>query len=245
MEHFRKVIKNLLIIAVVFGFYLIVRSFSANNFGDAFSNARSVLSFQRSLGVPSEYTVQKMFVDNLNVARIFNTYYMYAHFVGTLSFLVVSYLWNQTVFCRIRDLLIGVTVVGGIVHLAYPLAPPRMLGGFIDFGKVVGPDPYQTGVSEFANQIAAMPSLHVAWAVIVSYGIYLLLGKWGVAGYLHAVFTALVVVVTGNHYWMDVAVALLIFAVVFRSYGKWKQSETSSDLLTRTENDGKIVSCKA
>ena len=40
--------------------------------------------------------------------------------------------------------------------------------GFIDTAKVFGPDPYSLGIAKAANEFAAMPSLHVGWALLIA-----------------------------------------------------------------------------
>jgi hypothetical protein len=80
-----------------------------------------------------------------------------------------------------------------------------------------GPNPYHSeGVREFANQYAAMPSLHVGWALIVAYGVIRISKsrfRWLIL--VHPIMTTLAVVLTANHYWLDgiVAAAMVAWAV--------------------------------
>jgi hypothetical protein len=63
-----------------------------------------------------------------------------------------------------------------------------------------------------ADQLSAMPSVHVAWAVLIA---MVVIGssssRWRWAVLVHPALTAVVVVITGNHFWLDgvVAVALI------------------------------------
>ena len=65
---------------------------------------------------------------------------------------------------------LGIAWAGAlIIHLLFPLAPPRMMDGFVDTMAKFGPSIYPDNPLEgAANQIAAMPSLHFAWAMIVA-----------------------------------------------------------------------------
>jgi chromate transport protein ChrA len=68
-----------------------------------------------------------------------------------------------------------------------------------------------------ADSLSAMPSVHVAWAVLVAWAVYRLgSGAWRWLGIAHAVLTAFVVVVTANHFWADgiVAVAVLVLCAL-------------------------------
>jgi hypothetical protein len=68
---------------------------------------------------------------------------------------------------------------------------------------------YSTGLA--ADQLSAMPSVHVAWAVLIGYYMWRISSsRWRYVGPVHACLTALVVVVTGNHWWADGFVAVLI-----------------------------------
>jgi hypothetical protein len=104
------------------------------------------------------------------------------------------------------------------VHLLVPLAPPRMFPqwGFVDTMATLGPDAYAGRSGAVANQIAAMPSLHVGWALLIAYVAWRCAPRWlALVASAHAAVTVLVVVVTANHFWLDgiVAAALLALAV--------------------------------
>ena len=62
-----------------------------------------------------------------------------------------------------------VTFVALVIHLVFPLAPPRMMTGFVDTMREFGPNIYpKNALDGAANQIAAMPSLHFGWAMIAA-----------------------------------------------------------------------------
>jgi hypothetical protein len=85
-----------------------------------------------------------------------------------------------------------------------------MLPGFIDTAAVHGQSVYG---GTAANELSAMPSVHVAWAVLVAwYTMRVGRGRWRYLGPAHAIVTVLVIVVTANHWWLDgvVAIAVLV-----------------------------------
>lgn len=107
-----------------------------------------------------------------------------------------------------------------MLHLLFPLAPPRMLpaAGLVDTGQVYGPTVYGAtpATDTMANQFAAMPSLHVGWAVMVAVGLIVATGsRWRWLWLLHPAITLLVVVGTANHYWLDAIVVVALLAVAF------------------------------
>ena len=76
--------------------------------------------------------------------------------------------------------MVSITLAGLIVHLALPLAPPRMFPnlGFVDTARVFGPASYGAGspYEGFANQFAAMPSLHFGWALVIAWAVIVAAG---------------------------------------------------------------------
>jgi membrane-associated phospholipid phosphatase len=90
-----------------------------------------------------------------------------------------------------------------------------MMPGFIDTGLTFGQSVYGPESSGgVANQFAAMPSLHVGWAALIALSMILITrSKWRWLWLLHPIITFSVVVVTGNHYWLDGIAALLLIVV--------------------------------
>ena len=96
------------------------------------------------------------------------------------------------------------------------VAPPRFLPdlGYVDLSWNYGPSVYSGDVSTgVSDQFAAMPSIHVAWAAVVSFGIVAAsASRWRGLFLLHVVVTMLVVAATGNHWWLDGIIAILLLA---------------------------------
>ena len=112
--------------------------------------------------------------------------------------------------------MIALTGAALVVHVVYPLAPPRMFAqwGFVDTMATLGPNAYAGASGDLANQFAAMPSLHVGWAALIAYVVRRTGPRWlARLALVHVVLTVLVVVVTANHYWVDGVVALVLLGV--------------------------------
>jgi hypothetical protein len=70
------------------------------------------------------------------------------------------------------------------------------------------------GLGRFTNELAAMPSLHVGWAVWVAWALYPLVSKpWRLTAIAYAAGTSVVVVATGNHWVLDVLVGAVVLPV--------------------------------
>ncbi len=198
---------NIALLAVLWFLYAYVRNLTRDTQSIALGNAARLLDIESALGIDIEGALQSA-VHWPQAFVAANTYYL-LHFPVTLTVLALAF-WRlrNTVFPVVRNSLIGCTAAALVIHLVVPMAPPRMLPGFIDSGVAFGPDPYAVAGSGSANQLAAMPSMHVAWAILVGYAIWHLcshrVGK--VVGVIHPLVTALVVIVTGHHFVSDVAI---------------------------------------
>src|SRR6185436_17975648 len=88
--------------------------------------------------------------------------------------------------------------------------------GFVDTARVVGPASYGAGspYKGFANQFAAMPSLHFGWALVIAWAVLLATkSRWRYFVLLHPVLTLAAIVLTANHYWLDAVAAAALFGV--------------------------------
>ena len=115
--------------------------------------------------------------------------------------------------------MFGTTFSALVIHVAFPLAPPRMFDemGFVDTLQKHGPKIYDAeAISNTANQIAAMPSLHVGWALIGAWAIIKAsTSRWRWIAALHPAGMTAAVVLTANHWWLDAIIAALLVAVVW------------------------------
>ncbi|HEY7100313.1 MAG TPA: phosphatase PAP2 family protein [Mycobacteriales bacterium] len=215
---------ELLVIAVMFGAYKLGRIVAAKHVGTAFDNAYVVWDLERMLRLPDELSVQALMMHNTVVIKSANVYYAAVHFPATAAFLIWLYLRRPGDYLWIRRTLALLTASGLLVHLAIPVAPPRMLSalGFVDTAAVYGPAVYgPPNQNTLADQYAAMPSLHIGWAVMVAIGIIATTRThWRWLAVLHPIATTLVVIGTANHFWLDGMVALSLLAaslIVVRS----------------------------
>ena len=144
-----------------------------------------------------------------------NLYYASVHAPLTGAVLLWLSIWRPQAYPRVRWTMVSVTGLALIGHIVFPLAPPRMMPGFVDTGLRFGQSVYGPDMASGpANQFAAMPSLHVGWAALIALSMILITrSKWRWLWLAHPIITFAVVVVTANHYWMDGIVVLILLAV--------------------------------
>ena len=219
--------RELLLITGLLLFYKYGRSLVSGETSRAVHHARAVIGVERELRIFTEERLQQAVIGaGHTVEWLLNVYYLFAHVVVTASVFLWLYLRQQSTYVRFRRVMIVMTLAGLVLHLLYPLAPPRMFPnlGFVDTGRIVGPASYGRGsaYSGFANQFAAMPSLHFGWALAVAWSVILATRsrlRWLVV--LHPVLTLAAIVLTANHYWLDAIVAGLLFGAALL-FDRWR-----------------------
>jgi membrane-associated phospholipid phosphatase len=191
----------------------------------AFVDAGKVLSFERSLHLDPERALDHWLAHQQVLAFLASNFYSNAIFAVTFGF--AAYIWwrRPDLYRNLRFDLILANLIGFAVFWAFPVAPPRMLSGFIDVVQTAGGvGAWHDTLIKHADQFAAMPSMHLGYAVWCS------VVAWRVAshhsakvkalifGTAYPLLTAFIVMSTGNHYLTDVvagtAVTFLAIAIV-------------------------------
>ncbi|MEO6653555.1 MAG: phosphatase PAP2 family protein [Ilumatobacteraceae bacterium] len=206
--------------------YRYVRTLSRTDLGAAFRHARKVVRLENWLGLPFEDNLQRFLLDHPLIIKFLNHYYVWFHFPVVISLLVWLYLRHPDRYRPIRNLLAFSTFTALIIHLAFPLAPPRMMDGFVDTMAKYGPSIYpDNALDGAANQIAAMPSLHFAWAMIEAIAVVSVVRtRWRWVAVVHPVLMTLAIIATANHWWIDAAAAgflVLLGIGLYRMLRAW------------------------
>lgn len=144
-------------------------------------------------------------------------YYDNAHFVVTFG--VLAWLWvaRPRQYRRWRSVLVIINLIGFAVFWAYPMAPPRMLPGFVDTVAVthaIG-SWHSGGLSASANQYAAMPSLHLAWAAWSALAVCCTTRRRAIRAVaaVYPLLTVFAVLATANHLLIDSTAGLATAAL--------------------------------
>jgi len=191
----------------------------------AFVNARALLSFEARVGLDPERALDHWLAHQHVLAFVLSTFYSNGIFAVTFAF--AAWLWwkRPDIYRPLRNYLVLTNLLGFAVFWAFPVAPPRMLPGFIDVVSVSGGfGSWHDSLIKHADQLAAMPSMHLGYAVWCSFVAWRLARQHSakvaalVFGIGYPSVTALVVMATGNHYLLDVvagavAAAIAVFAV--------------------------------
>jgi hypothetical protein len=201
-------------LALVFG-YSLARLFVVDP-ATGYRNARYLWALERALHLPSEAGLQHELLHWPVLLRVANEYYASAHFPLTAVFLFWVYVFRHDAWRWVRNAMTVFTATSLIVEALLPMAPPRLVPAFgmVDTGVALGQSVYPARTdSGVANQFAAMPSVHVGWALLVGAGVVLVArGAWRWLALVHPLLTLAVVTITANHYWSDGVVAATLVA---------------------------------
>jgi len=197
--------------------YETVRGVAESNPAVAFSNARAIVDFEQSTGLFFEQGLQAWAMGQRVLIDMANFMYVNSHFVMTTGALVWLYLRHNDRFYFVRNMFMiamGLALVG---YVLMPTAPPRFFPelGFVDTIAYYVNVKHDSGlVALFFNPYAAVPSMHVAFALMISIPA-LLVVRSRVAKVLWAAYPVVVtfvVIVTGNHWFMDAVAGAFVAA---------------------------------
>jgi hypothetical protein len=218
-------IRQLALFAGAYYLYRIVRGFVDGQAGLAFENARTLVDLERSLGLFFEPGLQAWARGEEWLLTGANWMYVNSHFVVTTTFLIWLYIARNHAFYYVRNMFMvamGFALAG---YLAYPTAPPRFMPewGFTDSVAAFVGEGAENSANVLYNPFAAVPSMHVAFALMIAIPAFFLVRK-RVLKALWAVYPAVVtfvVVVTANHFWMDALLGAMVAAASasLASYG--------------------------
>jgi PAP2 superfamily len=235
----RRVARELVLVVVLAAVYEYIGKNMVQAGWAAGRHALSVVSAERFLGLFHEQAVQAPFIRWDTVTDAFNLYYGGTHFLVPAVALGWLLLRHPERYARARTSLAVATAVGFVCFWLYPVAPPRMLPGsfgIADTLRDAGPGHVEsTLITTAGDQYASMPSLHVAWAVWCALALYpVVRHRWlRVLVAAYPVVTTLVVVATGNHFFLDALAGTLLagltWAATSRLTGVPRQARTSAE----------------
>jgi hypothetical protein len=169
------------------------------------------VGLEHSWHLPSEAALQPIIVSHPLLAQACNLFYATLHTGALIAVLIWLFIRHRDRYREVRSSIILVTLVCLLIQLV-PVAPPRLLPGFIDTAARYGQSVYR-GVAA-GDQLAAMPSVHVAWAVLIALAVVRISSsRWRWLVLAHPLVTCFVIVATANHFWLDGVVAIVVLAL--------------------------------
>ena len=200
-----------LLFFLAYNAYQVVRGITDSGEELAFANAERLIDIERSLGTFFEPGFQQTLLDNAGwIVDFANFMYLNSHFVITVGFLTWLYLFRNEHFYFVRNMFMVAMLLALVGYALYPTAPPRLMPeeGFTDtIAAFTGVAQDSKTVNVLVNQYAAVPSMHIAFSLMIAVP-GMTLSRLPAARALWAAYPLLVlfvIVATGNHFWLDAA----------------------------------------
>lgn len=209
---------ELLIIVIGERIYEYIRNLVPTNRSRAEGRGWDIERLEQALHLNFGLSLNRFVGRHEPVAQLMNYYYATLHFTVTGGVLIWLFVARPVWYRQMRTILVIATLVGLIGFYVYPLCPPRLLpgGGYIDtvvhyktWGSWADPT-----IATHSNQYAAMPSLHIAWALWCGYVLYRITHRrWVMAlAVVYPLATLAVIIGTANHYLLDAVIGAMVFA---------------------------------
>jgi len=212
-------VAQLAVVLGAFGAYEAARLAMKPNWAAAFAHANQIESVEEVLGFAWEQSLQRAFLALPDLVAALNLFYFVGHFLFTGIFFVWLYRRSRDGFQTFRDGFIAATALAVVIHWLYPTAPPRLAGVGLEDTLLLfsGIDIGSPTSSALSNPVAAVPSLHAAYALGVGIGMVRFARSRVVrlAGVLYPPLVVLTIVVTGNHFLLDAIAGMLVLGVGF------------------------------
>jgi hypothetical protein len=197
----------------MYGLYELARGLVVGDTGEADRHAHRLVALERSLHLFREANVQHATHALPGLTSLLGTAYLTLHLAVTAGVLLWLHQRRPTAFPFVRTTLLLASGLALVGFLVYPTAPPRLVGigiadtvsnGHVDLNKGL--------VSSLYNPYAAVPSIHIGYALLVAASLF----HYGrrqlvrALGALYPPFVLLVVVATGNHFFFDAAAGAVV-----------------------------------
>ncbi|GGM91246.1 phosphatase PAP2 family protein [Streptomyces fuscichromogenes] len=213
------------LILLVYACYSAGRLLARGDTGTAVDHGLAILRVEKALHLNAEHPLNRLFTQEAWLGVPADFWYASLHYLVTPAILVFLFRKRAEVYRRARTWLMTSTFIGLIGFTLLPTCPPRLLAakyGFVDtmaqyssYGWWGGEASAPRGLGGMTNQYAAMPSLHCGWALWCG----VMLWRHGgnrltkVLGVAYPVLTALVVMGTANHYFLDAVAGVFVMGV--------------------------------
>ncbi len=138
----------------------------------AFENARYLMKVEQSIGIFKEISFQSALLSYETVVHTFNIIYFYGHWPAIVAIGAYLFVTKPQVYTITRNAFLISGAVALVFFILFPVAPPRLATfGIVDTLSWTVPVDYDN--SPMVNPYAALPSMHVGWALLIGLGLLL------------------------------------------------------------------------
>jgi hypothetical protein len=205
-------------VSILYVAYEATRGLIAGSGRVASEHAQNVASLERELHVFLEPNVQHAARAVPGLMGLLGAAYLTLHLSVTAALLLWLHQRRPDVYARIRTTLFIASAIALAVFVSFPTAPPRLAAiGLADTVSSRHIDLNKGLISALYNPFAAVPSLHMGYALVVGATLarHARARLLRVAGAAYPLLVLLVIVATGNHFLVDAAAGTFVVAVAY------------------------------
>jgi hypothetical protein len=212
------VARQVALFAIAYYAYRIVRGAVDGRAAVAFKHARELISVERATHFFIEPSVQAWALGKEWLVDGASWIYLNAQTSVTVGALVFLYLRRNDSFYFVRNMFVIAMAIALVGYVVYPTAPPRFMPewGFVDtVSNATGVPHDSVAANSLFNPYAAVPSMHVAFALMIGLPLARL-AHWRVSKVfwrLYPLLITFVIVATANHFIADAILGALTAAV--------------------------------
>lgn len=232
-------LREVAITLVVTGAYFLTRGLIRGKAHAAIAHATALLALERRLHIAPEQRLQAFALHHLLLVHAADTVYLAAHLPVLIGVAIWLYHWRSRAYRFFRTAFLCSALIGLSVYVLYPVTPPRFLPGFVDTMQRYGFNVDGSVVGPFYNPYAAVPSLHVAWALLAGVAVAACARPFWVRilGVLLPVVMVLAVVVTGNHFLLDVLSGCAVTAIALLLAHWWSIIRQKGEVVANQDRE--------
>lgn len=220
----REFLRELGIVAAAGLLYFLVRGAVQDRADEAFARARALLDLEQQLGIAWETVIHESALSADWIVDLANAVYFWGHMPLLIALALWLWFRRRAVWRGLRAALLASALLGIACYVIWPTAPPRLMPelGYIDTLALRAAASYQAQeVGPFVNPYAALPSLHVGWALLAGAACArVALGETGLRRALWLLLAVAIpasqtwaVVATANHWLLDAAAGAAVVAL--------------------------------
>lgn len=201
----RNVAVQVVLVVAAYHAYRFVRTLTEGNADAAFANSRDLLRFEEMTGLDIERGIQSVVLRSDVLIDFFNRIYVFCFWPLVSGTLVALFVFKRPLYRHYRNALFISGGIGLLVFGVFPVAPPRMLDGFVDTVHEFTDATSIARPGNFTNQYAAMPSFHVGWLVLAGAAAMPVVRRKALRPlfFVPAGVMTITVMATANHYLVD------------------------------------------
>ncbi len=205
--------REALVVAVAMLVYFGIRNRTQGSAGAAYANADRVIDLEKALGIHWEAAVQSVTLSSSSLVTLANWMYIFGHWPVILATGIALYLCRRRHYYLLRNAMFASGMIGFLLFALFPVAPPRLADPALVDTVTQRSHAYRAlQPPGLTNEYAAFPSLHAGWNLLVGIVVVLAVASLviRVVAVAMPLAMALAVVVTANHYVVDVAGGVVV-----------------------------------